>query len=183
MLDKAEKMYHTENDENVCVKQIEIYKQVLQLDKDNIEALTNISDCYIHLKLNNEAKPYAKRAYEICKCPITAVNYSCTLNTEEAIKILEEQKANDTSEPLVYNNLGYDYFLTEQYAKALDNYNISIILEEKNPLAYSNRGILRYFIFNDTKNGLEDLKKAHKYGDFEASMILQNIEKEKHLLS
>ena len=140
------------------------------------------------MKLDNEAKEYAHRAYLLhsSEDDMATVNYSCILidskDYTQAIEILEKEKRNDSVNHLIYNNLGYTYFLTEQYAKALDNYTISIILEEKNPLAYCNRGNLKYSILKD-EDGIEDLKKAQLYGDFEASMILQNIVKDKSLLS
>jgi len=169
-------------------KQVQLYKQVLELDKNNIEALINISDCLLKMKLENEAKTYAYRAYRLQgeDDDMATVNYSCILmeykDFTKTIEILEKEKLNGSENYLVYNNLGYTYFLTEQYANALENYNISITLEEKNPLAYYNRGNLKYFIFND-EEGIKDLEKAHFYGDFEASLILQNIIKLKYMLS
>ena len=95
---------------------------------------------------------------------------------------MEEEKYNGSENEIVYNNLGYIYFLTEQFDQALGNYNISIRIEEENPLAYCNRGVLRYFIFNEDE-GVKDLEKASLYGDFEARMILQIIVKKYALLS
>lgn len=170
------------------IKQIEIYKKVLQLDNTNIEALINISDCFLKMKLYDDAKEFALKAYSLYgkNYDRATVNYSCILigskNYSEAIEILERMKTNDSVDYLVYNNLGYAYFLSEQYANAFENYNISIIFEENNPLAYCNRGNLKYSIFKDA-DGIEDLKKAQSYGDFEASMIIQNIVKDKSLLS
>ncbi|MBS1647385.1 MAG: hypothetical protein JST67_08600 [Bacteroidetes bacterium] len=184
LLTEADDISYADN----FLKQIEIYKKVLQFDSTNIEALINISDCFLKMKLYDNAKEFAFKAYSLYgeHDDRATVNYSCVLigskNYREAIEILERMKANDSVDYLVYNNLGYAYFLSEQYVKALDNYTISIILEENNPLAYCNRGNLKYSIFKDT-DGIEDLKKAQSYGDFEAGMILQNIVKEKPLLS
>lgn len=83
---------------------------------------------------------------------------------------------------LVFNNLGYAYFLISRYEEALENYNISISPLEENPLAYCNRGILKYFVFNDDQ-GIEDLKRAYLYGDYEADMILHQVIEDKTRLS
>lgn len=170
------------------VQQIHLYKQVLKLDKNNIKALINISDCYLKLNLAKEAKVYAYNAYKLYRevDDMATVNYSCFLidvkDYTQAIEILEKEKAKGSDNFLVNNNLGYSYFLTEQYAKALDHYNISIALEEVNPLAYCNHGNLKYTILKD-EEGIEDLQKAQLYGDFEASMILQHIGSDKSILS
>ena len=184
LLLEAEELYDLDN----LYKSIQVYKQVLALDKNNIAALISISDCFIKMKLDTEAKEYARRAYSLhgTENDMATVNYSCILinckDYSKAIEILEKEKSNNSVNHLIFNNLGYCYFLTKQYVNALDNYNISIILEENNPLAYCNRGNLKYSIFKDA-DGIEDLRKAQAYGDFEAAMILQNIVKEKSLLS
>lgn|GEM_PF-3910921 len=184
LLLEAEILFDSDN----LYKPIQIYKQVLELDKNNISALINISDCLIKMNLDNEAKAYAHRAYLLHSLndDMATVNYSCILISckeySKAIEILEKEKLNGSENHLVFNNLGYSYFLTEQYANALENYNLSIIIEEINPLAYCNRGNLKYFIFNN-EEGINDLEKANLYGDFEAGMILQNIVKDKSLLS
>lgn len=184
LLIEAEKISYADN----FLKQIEIYKKVLLLDDTNIVALINISDYFLKIELNNNAKEFALKAYELYGEyeDRAAINYSCILidskNYSETIEILERRKLNDSEDYLIYNNLGYAYYLSGQYTNAFENYNISIILEENNPLAYCNRGNLKYSIFKD-RDGIEDLKKAHAYGDFEAGMILQNIVKDSSLLS
>lgn len=184
LLIEAENHFHAEN----FYKQIELYKEVLKLDIYNIEALINISDCYLKIKMHSEAKNHALNAYFLYGevDDMATVNYSCILidckDYTQTIEILENEKSKGSNNYLVYNNLGYAYFLTEQYANALDNYTISISIEENNPLAYCNRGNLKYTIFND-KNGIEDLKKAQLYGDIEAAMILLNIANDKSFLS
>lgn len=167
---------------------IKEYRLILKLDSSNISALVGISDCLLKMKMGGDAEEFARRAYGLYgeRDDMTAVNYSCVLsdlgNYSEAIEILEKENLKNSTNYLVYNNLGYYYFLTEKFDKALTNYNISIAMNETNPLAYCNRGNLKYFIFND-EDGIRDLERAHSYGDFEAGMILQNITGSKVLLS
>lgn len=176
LLIEAETLHQSD----ILYRQVQIYKRVLELDNTNNYALINLSDCFIKMNLDDEAKKYAYRAYSLHHKTddMIAANYSCILinqkQYDDAIKILEIERSKNSTNYLVYNNLAYTYFLTDQYFRALDNYSISISLEEENPLAYCNRGILKYFIFNDDE-GIDDLEVAHKLGDTEAVMILQNI--------
>ena len=94
------------------------------------------------MNLDKEAEQYAYRAYLLRKeedDDMATVNYSsvliCKKEYAKAIEVLEAEKAVDSRNYLVYNNLGYSYFFTERFENALENYNISIFLEEKNPLA------------------------------------------------
>jgi len=109
---------------------------------------------------------------------MATVNYSCVLidNKEypRAINILKTEYNKNSQNYLVYNNLGYAYFLTERYQSALESYTLSIELEKNNPLAYCNRGNLIYNILNDD-DGIKDLLKSYELGDYEAGMILQTI--------
>lgn len=185
MLDKAEYNF-SRNDLPQTIKN---YQDVLVIDPDNISALLSISDCFIKMELYKQAEKYAERAYYLYKDieDTAAVNLSCVLmeqkNYERCIAILERAKISGSTNDLVFNNLGYTYFLTGRFHSALDNYNISIKLLEENPLAYCNRGVVKYFVFNDEAEGVKDLGLAHKYGDFEAGMILQNIVGDRSLLS
>ena len=141
------------------------------------------------MELYKQAEKYAERAYYLYKDieDTAAVNLSCVLmeqkNYERCIAILEREKKLRSKNDLIYNNLGYTYFLTGKFHLALENYSISIKLLEENPLAYCNRGIVKYFVFNDDTAGINDLITAKKYGDFEAGMILQNIVGDRSLLS
>jgi len=74
----------------------------------------------------------------------------------------------DSDYYLVYNNLGYLNYLEENYYLALENYDISIELEEDNPLAFCNRGVLYVDIFHDLETGIKDLQKARQLGDLDA---------------
>ncbi len=170
------------------VGQINIYKRVLELDETNVTALINISDCFLKMNQNPSAERYALKAYQLCKeqDDIVTVNLSCIFIDKKdyasAISILEERKKNDCEDSLVYNNLGYAYHLSGQYIQALDNYTISILLEERNPLAYCNRGILKHKILNDN-DGIKDLRKAELYGDYEAATYLREFTIDKTRLS
>ena len=92
LLLEAEILSGTDN----LYKQIQLYKQVLELDKNNISALINISDRLIKMNLSREAKEYANRAYLLHKAKddMATVNYSCILidckDYAKAIKILEK---------------------------------------------------------------------------------------------
>jgi len=185
LLNEAEEL----SDNDILYKSFQIYKEVLEIDEENITALICISDCLIQMKMEKEASIYAEKAYILRKGSdddMATVNYSCILigtkEYEKAIDILEEEKANNSENYLVFNNLGWTYFLSKQYVKALDNYNISILLEERNGLAYCNRGRLKYFTFND-QDGIDDLNKAYQYGDYEAGIILQSVLQDKRFLS
>lgn len=175
-------------DESPLAQQVKIYMQVIEIEPDNITALINISDCLLKMNQSAKAEQFAFRAYQLHKDEddMAVVNYSSVLidnkNFQEAIVVLEEEKRKDSINDLIFNNLGYAYFLIGKYYEALENYNLSIILWEKNHLAYCNRGILKYFIFND-EQGIEDLRKAYLYGDYEAGIILQQVIKDKASLS
>lgn len=170
------------------VGQINIYRKILEIDDANETALINISDCLLKINQTQSAERYALKAYQLYKDQddIVTVNLSCILIDKKdfisAISILEERKKNDSNDSLVYNNLGYSYHLSGQYVQALDNYTISIQLEERNPLAYCNRGILKYKILNND-DGIEDLRKAELYGDYEAATFLQKFTVDKARLS
>lgn len=159
---------------------INTYKLILASEPKNLTALLGISDTLLKLNQNSEAKRYVRKAYEIYSGSddMVAVNYSCVLMDNmqyaKAIAILEKEREKKSQNYLVYNNLGYGYFLLSDFDNAFVNYNTSIELNNDNPLAYCNRGVLRYFIYNDD-NGIEDLEKANKYGDLEAEMILRLI--------
>ena len=175
---KAEINYEAGN-YNESVKHLQ---QVLQIDPTNNYALVNISDTFLKLKLNQEAEQYALKAYKLYgnEDDLAVVNYSCILidnkKYDNAITILENCKNKGSLNYLVYNNLGYSFYLIGQYENALENYNISISLFEANDLAYCNRGILKYYIFNDN-DGIQELLKAEKLGDIEAKMVLKDINK------
>lgn len=178
LIARAEDQYQS-NNYNESIKTLQ---EVLRIDPNNNCALINISDIFLKLKLNQEAERYALKAYELYgnEDDLAVVNYSCILidskKYDDAIRILQNCKINGSSNYLVYNNLGYSYYLVGQYDKALENYNISISLYEANDLAYCNRGILKFYIFNDN-DGIQDLLKAEKLGDIEAKMVLKTINK------
>lgn len=160
---------------------IYILNEVLTIDPENITALIDIADCLIKCNLHSNARKYAEKAYKLYRDEddMAAVNLSCVLTrpaeSEHIIEILEREKRLGSKNELIYNNLGYFYYLDGKYVEALENYNISIKLFEDNPLAYCNRGVLKYFIFNEDAEGTDDLIKADKYGDIEARNILRNI--------
>ena len=157
------------------------YKKVLRIDPTNNSALITLSDIFLKLKLNQEAERYALKAYELFNNEedMAVVNYSCILidnkKYDDAIMILENCKNQNSLNLLVYNNLGYSFYLIGQYEKALYNYDISISLYKDNHLAYCNRGVLKYYIFNDN-DGIQDLLKAEKLGDMEAKIVLRDID-------
>ena len=169
---------------NKVKEAINTYKLILDEDPENYFALVSISAELQNLYLNYDAEKYVIKAYQLYNTidDMVAVNYSFNLiddeNYTKTIEILEKEKQNNSTNFLVYNNLGFTYFLIKEYENAYLNYNISIQLEEENPLAYCNRGYLRYFVLND-KEGIDDLVKAHNLGDIEAGLYLlktsQNI--------
>jgi len=168
---------------------IKNYHNVLNIDPENISALMSISDCLLKINLSAQAEKYAEKAYHLYKDidDYSAVNFSCVLMDQKkydlCIAILEREKQLKSTNDLLFNNLGYVYYLTGNFHRAIENYTISILLEEINPLAYCNRGIVKYYKFNELDDGVNDLLKAQKYGDFEAGMILQKIGGDKSLLS
>lgn len=185
LLKEAEELVDADN----FLLAIKKYQEVLTFDSENISALISITDCLLKLNLSDQAGKYAEKAYHLFKDidDTSAVNLSCVLidqkNYQSCISILEREKQLGSINDLIYNNLGYAYYLNENFHKALENYTISISLEEVNPLAYCNRGVLKYYKFKDHEDGVKDLIKARNYGDFEAGMILQKIGGDKALLS
>jgi tetratricopeptide (TPR) repeat protein len=178
LIGKANELYGSDN----IAEYIKVCKQALRIDPNNNYVLVNLSSIFLKLGLDNEAEKYTSKAFELYQGvdEYTIVNYSCTLidkkKYNEAIEILEICKSKDSQDHLVYNNLGFSYFLKGQYFEALDNYTISIAIEEKNSHAYCNRGILKYFVFKDN-GGIQDLIKAEKYGDMKARIILIGLVK------
>lgn len=157
------------------------YSRVLDYDSKDLEALIGISHCYIQINKYSKAEKYSKIAFENKKTEeddIATVNYSCVLieqnKLKKAIEILEIEKNNNSKNYLVYNNLGYAQQKEEYFCKALENYNKSIELESENPLAYCNRGELKYFYLNDP-DGIKDLEKAEQLGDKDARRFLKKI--------
>ncbi len=60
---------------------IEAYKKVLQADENHLEALINISDCYLQMEMPEAAESFAYRAYELYNHieDMVIVNNSCVL--------------------------------------------------------------------------------------------------------
>ena len=176
LLKKANEFY----DQDRIQEAILVYEQILELDPDEIESLINISDCLIKILMDQKALKYAKKAFDLYRFvdDMAVVNYSSVLirlkKLDESIQILEDCKKSESTNYLIYNNLGYAFQLKKEFKNALINYTISISLEKVNPLAYCNRGNLKYFYLNDA-SGISDLELAEKYGDFEASMFLQKV--------
>lgn len=175
-INKAEKLFS----ENEYDKSNQLYKEVLRERPYNLQALINISDNLIRQNKSLEAEPYALDAYLLYKDvdDMAVANYSCVLfdknELDLAIAVCEEACRRGSQNSLVIQNLGYYYMHKSMYSKALQCYNRSIALNKDNPLAYCNRGILRYFILNDP-HGISDLLKAHRLNDNEATQILQII--------
>ena len=157
------------------------YKTCLVSDPNNVPALCNLGLVLMELSLYNEAEKVLNNAVEVCvKCgKIDELNDSILCNL--SCVLMEKKDYNtarymlnkaiyefDSDHYLVYNNLGYLNYLEENYYLALENYNISIELEEDNPLAFSNRGVLYVDIFHDLENGIRDLQKAKQLGDLDA---------------
>lgn len=165
-------------------KLVECYKELLQHKPYNIEALINISDILIKQKKTSEAEQFALDAYLLYKDidDMSVVNYSCVLynknELDKAIEICKEACLRGSNNSLLYQNLGFYYMQKGWYQKALICYNQAIALSKTEPLAFCNRGILRYFIFNDN-GGIADLLKAHHLKDPEATEILQIIAKQR----
>lgn len=178
LLQKANKLLFQDRIQEAIL----VYEQILEINPNEIESLINISDCYIKILMDQKALKYAKRAFELHRFEddMAVVNYSSALislrKLDHAIQILEDCKKSESINYLIYNNLGYSYHLKKDFPNALSNYNISIALEVVNPLAYCNRGNLKYFVLNDN-SGISDLELAEKYGDFEASMLLQKVKR------
>ena len=92
-------------------KATELYKDVLRIEPDNLVALVSISHCFLQLKMLKDAERHVRKAYEIRDDDdMVVVNYSCVLSyngdIETAIKILEEEIAYGSGNPIIYNNLG-----------------------------------------------------------------------------
>jgi tetratricopeptide (TPR) repeat protein len=172
--------------QNEYEKLVQLYKELLAHKPYQIDALINITDTLIRQNKTLEAEQFALDAYFLYKeiDDMTVVNYSCVLyqknELDKAIQICEIACQQGSKNSLLYQNLGYYYMHKGRYQKALKCYNYAIKLSKNETLAFCNRGILRYFIFNDN-GGIADLLKAHHLKDPEATEILQIIAKQRKI--
>ena len=88
--------------------------------------------------------------------------YACKNNTSE-----------QHSADYYYNRGVLDYYKGD-YKDALDNYNKAIALDSSISSYYSNRGVVREILLNDTLGALYDYKKAIQLND-QNSLAYYNV--------
>ncbi|HOJ37516.1 MAG TPA: tetratricopeptide repeat protein [Ignavibacteriales bacterium] len=126
---------------------IEFFDDNYQYFVDNFDILFNLSTVFYNNKFIDKAYIYAQQAYKLNPKNIKLILNFVVICGElgkydEAIKIglqgLEIDKFND----VLYNNIGYSYFLNKNFDLAEKFYNIAIKINPDNFLAYYNLGCL-----------------------------------------
>ena len=164
-------------EESTIKCQIEEYRAMFRSNIQTDETYSDLSHLLImiddyegaNIILVEGIEEYPDDEYILC-------NYSSVLIEQQdyvlARQHLETAVNNNSNFAMVYNNLGYLSFLESRYEDALLNYNHSIHLDSENPLAYYNRGVLLYEIFNQQQTGLQDLQISQSFGDLDAVLYL-----------
>ena len=109
--------------ENYYIKAINNFKKALKIEKNNVDALTNLAKIYRELNQYNESLYYISILIRINK-----MNYE------------------------IHETLGNIYFDLDKYEDAKKSYLKSIELNKENFQAYQNLGILQLFQ-GDFRNG------------------------------
>ena len=178
LLQKAEEYYQIGNLEMSS----NYYKKVLKTSPENIETIINLTHNLNELGKSSETVKIIEKIYTKYhnQDDMLTVNYSFGLiekgEIKEAKQILLKETKNSSLNYLIYNNLGWCEYLLKNYQNAINAYDKSIELEKNNPLAFSNRGVLRYFIFNED-DGINDLIIAENLGDTDAKEAINSIKK------
>jgi tetratricopeptide (TPR) repeat protein len=122
-------------------------QQYLMYQADFSVGNVMIGDFYYRLSDQVSAEKYYKRALKkdslmnYVRFNLSSL-YNAQGRNEEALKVLNEAKLSDATNPRVYYNLALLYVEMKDYKKAMENFARTISLGNEDPRVYYNYGIL-----------------------------------------
>lgn len=130
-------------------KAVEIYLNILQKDKKNVEALCNLGAIYKIKKDNKQAYNYYIKAINTNpKYIFTYINLGNLLkdtnNYKAAIKVYSDGLKIDPKNYHFYNNIGMVYEKVKDYNKAIQSYKEAVKINPKFDKGVNNIGVVLY---------------------------------------
>ena len=126
------------NDLDSISKSITWYKKAIAIDSTHLRSIYEVAKYYVAEQERDSVVKYADKGLSFYENDVSIINLKALAlyNNDEfkaAIPLFEKMVAlGETTKFYIFERLGNAYFTTNQYKKAIDNYNKSLEIDEAN---------------------------------------------------